>query len=87
MRVWRLVVLSAAGLTIAGCSSPEAVRQRGGGRGADPNNRPPGLVVLHEGSRQFWKTPVRIGVQHVPLDSSEQARRVSLSPPRDGGSR
>lgn len=85
MRVWRLVVLLAAGLTIAGCSSPEALRQRGGDRGADPNNRPPGLVALHEGSRQYWKTPVRIGVQHVPLDPSEQARQVSLSP-RDGGS-
>jgi hypothetical protein len=67
-----LVVMLAA----AGCASPEAGRQRGGGPGADPNNRP-AVVKMHEGSRQYWKTPLRIG-DPMPLQPSEQARQLSL---------
>ena len=66
-----------AGAAITGCTSPEANRQRGGGPGADPNNRP-ALVKMHEGSRQYHETPVRIPVDGTPLAPSEQARYLSL---------
>lgn len=69
-----------AGLLVAmfaaGCTSPEATRQRGGGPGADPQNRP-AIVKMHEGSQPFWKTPRRIGDAHVPLEPSRQAEALS----------
>lgn len=43
----------------AGCVSPEATRTRGGGPGADVQNRP-AQVKMHEGSRPYWETPVVI---------------------------
>jgi hypothetical protein len=63
-------------LLAAGCTSPEATRQRGGGPGGDTGNRP-AQVKMHEGSRQYWKTPVRIG-EAMPVEPSEQARQLSL---------
>lgn len=69
-------------VVMAACSSPEAVRQRGGGPGADTNNRP-AQVKMHEGSRQYWKTPVLIRGQASQLAPSEQARDLSL-PSTDG---
>ena len=69
-----LLVLFAA--AAAACASPEASRQRGGGPGADIGNRPE-QVKMHEGSRQYWRTPQRIP-EMMPLDPSEQARRLSL---------
>ena len=83
----RLVIAAIACLGVAGCASPEATRQRGGGPGADPGNRPPGLVRMHEGSRQYWKTPIRIEGQHMPIDASEQARTLSLPSTRGEGAR
>jgi hypothetical protein len=68
---------------LSGCASPEAVRQRGGGPGADVGNRP-AQVKMHEGSRQYWETKVVIPGDGPPLDPSEQARRLSL-PSRTGG--
>lgn len=41
---------------LAGCDSPEAVRTRGGGAGADVGNR--GRVELHGGSAMYAGTPV-----------------------------
>ena len=41
---------------LAGCSSPEAGRARGGGAGADVGNRDP-VVEMHEGSRIYYDTP------------------------------
>ena len=74
----RLGMLLASGMLIAGCTSPEATRERGGGPGADVGNRPP-QVLMHEGSRQYWETPVRISSSEVPsLGPSEQARQLSL---------
>jgi hypothetical protein len=73
----RLACVVLAGAAMAGCGSPEAVRQRGGGLGADTNNRP-AVVKMHEGSRQYWKTPVRIPGEGPPLHPSEQARDFSL---------
>ena len=42
-----------------GCDSPEAARSRGGGPGADQQNRPE-VVLMHGGSQPFWETPVLI---------------------------
>jgi hypothetical protein len=82
---WLPVVLAGAG--IAGCASPEAVRQRGGGAGADPGNRPAGLVEMHGGSRQYWKTPIHIEGERMPIDPSEQARQLTLQSSRARGGR
>lgn len=71
-----------AGAAVSGCTSPEATRQRGGGPGADPNNRP-ALVRMHEGSQQYYETPVLIRGEGPPLAPSEQARYLSL-PSTDG---
>ncbi len=69
----RLLLIGCVG--IAGCGSPEATRIRGG-RGADVGNRPR-IVEMHEGSRPFWKTPERIGVEHPPLAPAQQADQLS----------
>jgi len=42
-------------LALAGCTSPEATRQRAGGPGADVGNR--NGVELHAGADPFAKTP------------------------------
>ena len=73
----RVLILLASAVAIAGCTSPEATRQRGGGPGGDVGNRPP-QVLMHEGSRQYWETPVRISSEGPSLAPSEQARRLSL---------
>lgn len=71
-----LAVLLAACSAGAACSSPEAARTRGGGSGSDVGNRP-GTVKMHEGSRQFWKTPQRLEFAHAPIEPSQQAREMS----------
>lgn len=58
------------------CTSPEARRTRGGGRGADAGNRPD-TVRMHGGSDPFWKTPDRIGGAHPPLEPARDARQRS----------
>jgi hypothetical protein len=73
----RLALFSFACFAAVSCASPEATRQRGGGPGVDPGNRAE-QVKLHEGSRPYWKTPVRIKGELMPLDASEQARQLSL---------
>ena len=73
----RLVVLAFGCALAVGCSSPEARRTRGGGAGADIGNRP-AVVKMHEGSRQYWETPVVIPGETSSLAPSEQARRISL---------
>jgi hypothetical protein len=75
--VARLVILVLACVALGSCTSPEATRQRGGGRGADPNNRP-AQVKMHEGSRPYWETPVYVPGNGPPLGPSEQARQLSL---------
>jgi hypothetical protein len=79
----RAVAILFAAAALSGCTSPEATRQRGGGPGADVGNRP-AQVKMHEGSRQYYKTPVRIGTEAPPLAPSEQARTLSL-PGRTSG--
>ncbi|MGH7569927.1 MAG: hypothetical protein ACREL9_13330 [Gemmatimonadales bacterium] len=73
----RIIVpaLLLATASVSACVSPEATRTRGGGPGADPGNRPAD-VKMHEGSRQYWKTPVVIPAEHVPLESARHAREV-----------
>lgn len=72
------VPLLAICITLAGCESPEAARTRGGGPGADTGNRP-ATVRMHEGSRQYWETPVLIPGESVSLGSGREAQQ--LSPP------
>lgn len=50
-----LVALALIG-SLAGCDSPEAIRTRGGGAGADVGNR--GRVELHGGAVMYAGTPV-----------------------------
>jgi hypothetical protein len=71
-----LKVLLIGCVGVAGCRSPETTRTRGGGPGADVGNRPR-TVEMHEGSRPFWKTPDRIGVEHPPLAPAQQAEQLS----------
>ena len=71
-----LVHVTLAASLLAGCTSPESKRTRGGGPGADVGNRPE-HVKMHEGSQPFWQTPDRIGVEHPPLDPARQAQRIA----------
>lgn len=65
-----------AGAALAGCSSPEATRSRGGGPGGDVGNRP-ATVSMHAGSDQYWRTPDLIeGWEHPPLEPARQAQRA-----------
>ena len=76
-----------AACALAGCVSPEATRTRGGGPGGDPGNRP-AAVRMHEGSQQFWRTPVIVPGEHMPLAPARQAQRLSekrLRPKRGAG--
>lgn len=73
----RMCLLLLGSVAIAGCTSPEANRQRGGGPGGDVGNRP-AQVKMHEGSRQYSGTPVRISSEAPSLAPSEQARQLSL---------
>jgi hypothetical protein len=75
MKRLMMVVLACAAL--GSCASPEANRRRGGGPGGDPGNRP-AQVKMHEGSRQYYETPVLIPGEGPPLAPSEQARHLSL---------
>lgn len=72
----RTILLVAAGVIAAACTSPEARRTRGGGPGADVGNRPAN-VRMHEGSQQFWRTPERLEFAHAPTESALQARELS----------
>lgn len=74
MRRFALVLLIAA--AVGGCTSPESIRTRGGGPGADVGNRPE-VVRMHGGSRPYWKTPVRISADGPPLEPARQAQQLS----------
>jgi hypothetical protein len=69
--VFFLAVLCA----LAGCTSPETGRTRGGS-GADVGNRTK-VVRLHEGADPFYKTPKLIASQSAPLASARQADTLS----------
>ena len=61
---------------LAGCTSPETTRTRGGGPGADVGNRAK-FVQMHEGSRPFENTPKIIPTKHPPLAPASQADQLS----------
>jgi hypothetical protein len=46
---------------LCACTSPEVVRTRGGGPGADIGNRS-AVVEMHAGSRPYYNTPCRMTV-------------------------
>jgi len=52
----RRILLVFSLVALAGCTSPEATRQRAGGPGADIGNR--GQIELHAGADPYAKTPV-----------------------------
>jgi hypothetical protein len=76
----RSLVVAAVATAVAattGCSSPEARRVRGGGPAADVGNKS-AVVQMHEGSRPFYKTPMRIGSAGLgSLEPASQADRLS----------
>jgi hypothetical protein len=79
MRTRRAVVpalLLVALLAQGGCVSPESTRVRGGGPGADPLNHAE-VVKMHEGSSQYWRTPLLIDDEYPVLEPAEHARRLS----------
>lgn len=63
-------------IALTGCESPEAMRTRGGGPGGDRGNRPPN-VKMHEGSEQYWQTPVVIPGESAPLEPAHHAQQYS----------
>ena len=73
MKLALLIIITAV---VAGCTSPEANRSRGGGPGGDLGNRG-SIVRMHEGSRPFERTPKIIGAEHPPLESARQASEFS----------
>jgi hypothetical protein len=68
----KLALLTIVTAVVAGCTSPEATRSRGGGPGADVGNRG-SIVRMHEGSRPYEDTPKIIGAEHPPLEPARQA--------------
>ena len=74
----RLAVLALVGAALAaGCGSPEANRTRGSESGGDPGNRP-SQVMMHEGSQQYYGTPVLIPAEAPSLAPADHARSISL---------
>ena len=69
MKLALLMIISAV---IAGCTSPETTRSRGGGPGADLGNRG-SIIRMHEGSRPYADTPKIIGAEHPPLEPARHA--------------
>jgi hypothetical protein len=63
-------------VVLAGCTSPETTRVRGGGPGADVGNRKE-IVRMHEGARPFENTPKLISGKHPPLEPASQADELS----------
>jgi hypothetical protein len=55
-RCWWLTLLAVGGLA---CASPEALRARGGGPGADTGNRP-AVTEIHGGAEMYYRTPCRL---------------------------
>jgi hypothetical protein len=68
----KLILLLITSAVLAACESPETMRSRGGGPGADVGNRDK-LVEMHEGAQPFWKTPKIIPAKHPPLEPASQA--------------
>jgi hypothetical protein len=78
-RVTRAGLLGIAAMLAVACESPEATRTRGGGPGADPQNRP-AVVRMHDGSDPYWRTPTVVEGEGGDLDAARHAQ--SLRVPR-----
>jgi hypothetical protein len=64
-------------LSLAACTSPEATRVRGAGRGADPNNRTD-VVRMHDGSKPYHQTPRLIEPYgHPEFEPGREAHQFS----------
>lgn len=72
MRTRRLTLLMAL-LAAAACTSPEASRQRAGGRGADVGNH--GEIELHAGSDPYYRTPVAMPARQSSSASASPRQR------------
>jgi hypothetical protein len=73
----RLVPVLVLAAVVTACTSPEATRQRAGGRGGDPGNHGD-VVQMHEGSDPYWRTPQRIGQGwRAPIETARHADRLS----------
>lgn len=70
----RLLLLAL--VATAACDSPEAARTRGGGPGADTGNRK-AVVLMHEGSKPFARTPQVIPGTPGPVESANHADTLS----------
>lgn len=70
------VLLVALVAAMAACDSPEAGRTRGGGPGADNGNRS-AVVLMHEGSKPYAKTPDLIPGKPTPAGTANQAHELS----------
>ena len=66
----------AAVLILAGCSSPEVKRTRGGGAGADVGNRGAN-VEMHEGADPYYRTPQLIDPQYARSGKPNDSERAS----------
>lgn len=55
---WALLVVGLA-IGLGACTSPEAIRTRGSGSGADVGNRA-AVVEMHAGAQPYYQTPCRI---------------------------
>jgi len=71
-----LITLVGLLLYLASCTSPETIRTRSSGPGADVGNWGK-TVQMHEGSKPFEKTPKIIPTQGPPLVSANQADQLS----------
>ena len=71
-----VTIVAGFSLYLAGCTSPEASRTRGGGPGADVGNRSE-VVEMHEGSKPFYETPALIPAAHPSLAPASQAADLS----------
>jgi hypothetical protein len=72
----KLALLTIIAAVVAGCTSPETNRTRGGGPGADLGNRG-SIVRMHEGAKPYENTPRMIPAKPPPLDSANQADQLS----------
>jgi hypothetical protein len=71
-----LLALCVSLLWLAACSSPETMRSRGGGPGADIGNRDR-VIRMHEGANPYEDTPKLIPTKSPPLEPARQADQLS----------
>lgn len=73
----RWIAVTAVLTLLAACESPEASRERGGRPGADTGNRG-AVLLMHEGSEPYYKTPDLIPFAAPPTGPARQAHELSL---------